>query len=95
MAAVGLACLSLQRLEVRQGDALVFGCAVAFAAHILLLGRSAPRFSTYRLAVVQLATAGLLALVWAGVAGDLVVPARPRCGSPWPSPRWPPRPGRS
>ena len=75
VAAVGLACLSLQRLEVRQGDALVLGCAVAFAAHILLLGRYAPRLDTYRLAVVQLATAGLGALAWAGVAGDLVVPA--------------------
>jgi drug/metabolite transporter (DMT)-like permease len=74
VAAVGLALLSLQRLEVRQGDALVFGCAVAFATHILLLGRYAPRLSTYRLAVVQLGTAGLLALVWAAVAGDLVVP---------------------
>jgi drug/metabolite transporter (DMT)-like permease len=75
LAAVGLGLLSLQRLEVRQGDALVLGCAVAFAAHILLLGRSAPRFSTYRLAVVQLATAGLVALGWAGLAGDLVAPA--------------------
>jgi drug/metabolite transporter (DMT)-like permease len=74
LAAVGLALLSLQRLEVRQGDALVLGCAVAFAAHILLLGRFAPRFPSYPLAVVQLATAGLLALGWAGVAGDLVVP---------------------
>jgi drug/metabolite transporter (DMT)-like permease len=52
----------------------VLGCAVAFAAHILLLGRYAPRFSTYRLAVVQLASAGLLALTWAALAGDLVVP---------------------
>ena len=75
LAAVGLAFLSLQRLEVRRGDALVLGCAFAFAAHILLLGRYAPRLDTYRLAVVQLATAGLLALAWAGVAGDLVVPA--------------------
>ena len=75
LAAVGLAFLSLQRLEVRRGDALVLGCAFAFAAHILLLGRYAPRLDTYRLAVVQLATAGLLALAWAAVAGDLVVPA--------------------
>jgi drug/metabolite transporter (DMT)-like permease len=64
--AAGLACLSLQSLEVRQGDALVFGCAVAFAAHILLLGRYAPRHPSYPLAVVQLATIGLLALAWAG-----------------------------
>jgi drug/metabolite transporter (DMT)-like permease len=74
VAAVGLALLSLQRLEVRRGDALVFACAVAFATHILLLGRYAPRLSTYRLAVVQLATAGLLALIWAWLAGDLAVP---------------------
>ena len=75
VAAIGLAFLSLQRLEVRRGDALVLGCAFAFAAHILLVGRYAPRLSTYQLAVVQLATAGLLALVWAGVAGDLAVPS--------------------
>ena len=75
VAAAGLALLSLQRLEVRRGDALVLGCAFAFAAHILLLGRYAPRLDSYRLAMVQLATAGLLALAWAGVAGDLVVPA--------------------
>jgi drug/metabolite transporter (DMT)-like permease len=74
LAAAGLALLTLQRLEVRRGDALVLGCAVAFAAHILLLGRYAPRFPSYRLAVVQLATAGLLALAWAAAAGDLVVP---------------------
>ena len=74
LAAVGLALLSLQQLEVRHGDALVLGCAVAFAAHILLLGRFAPRFPSYPLAIVQLGTAGLLALGWAGVAGDLVVP---------------------
>jgi drug/metabolite transporter (DMT)-like permease len=74
LATVGLGLLSLQALEVRRGDALVLGCAVAFATHILLLGRYAPRLSTYRLAIVQMATAGLLGLAWAGVAGDLVVP---------------------
>jgi drug/metabolite transporter (DMT)-like permease len=80
LAVCGLALLSLQRLEVRRGDALVLGCAVAFAAHILLLGRNAPRHPTYALAVVQLATAGLLALAWAGLAGDLAAPAS---GSVW------------
>jgi drug/metabolite transporter (DMT)-like permease len=74
LAAVGLGLLSLQRLEVRQGDALVLGCAVAFATHILLLGRYAPQLSTYRLAIVQMATAGFCGLAWAGAAGDLVVP---------------------
>jgi drug/metabolite transporter (DMT)-like permease len=74
LAAAGLGLLLLQALEVRRGDALVLGCAVAFAAHILLLGRYAPRLSSYRLAIVQLATAGLCGLVWARAAGDLVVP---------------------
>ena len=74
LAAVGLGLLSLQALEVRRGDALVLGCAVAFATHILLLGRYAPRLSSYRLAIVQMVTAGVAGLVWAGVAGDLVVP---------------------
>ena len=74
LAAVGLGLLSLQTLEVRRGDALVLGCAVAFATHILLLGRYAPQLSTYRLAVVQMATAGLCVLAWDGVAGELVVP---------------------
>ncbi|HYY79606.1 MAG TPA: DMT family transporter [Actinomycetes bacterium] len=80
LAAVGLGLLSLQRLELRRGDALVLGCAVAFAAHILLLGRNAPRHRSYALAVVQLATAGVLALVWAGAAGDLVAP---QTGTTW------------
>jgi drug/metabolite transporter (DMT)-like permease len=74
LAAVGLALLSLQQLEVRRGDALVLGCAVAFAVHILLLGSYAPRFDSYRLAVWQLATIGALALAWAAVSGDLAVP---------------------
>jgi drug/metabolite transporter (DMT)-like permease len=74
LAFAGLALLSLQRLEVRRGDALVLGCAVAFAAHILLLGRFAPRYSSYQLAIVQLGTCGLLSLAWGGVAGELVAP---------------------
>jgi drug/metabolite transporter (DMT)-like permease len=75
LAFAGLALLSLQRLEVRRGDALVLGCAVAFAAHILLLGRFAPRYSSYQLAVVQLATVGVLALGWAALSGELAAPA--------------------
>jgi drug/metabolite transporter (DMT)-like permease len=75
LAFAGLALLSLQTLEVRRGDALVFGCAVAFAAHILLLGRFAPRYPSYQLAVVQLGTVGVLALGWAAVTGDLATPS--------------------
>jgi drug/metabolite transporter (DMT)-like permease len=74
LAVTGLALLSLERLEVRRGDALVLGCAFAFAVHILLLGRYAPRHPSYQLAVVQLAVTGVLALCWATAAGDLRVP---------------------
>jgi drug/metabolite transporter (DMT)-like permease len=74
LAATGLALLTLDRLEVRRGDALVLGCAFAFAVHILLLGRYAPRHDSYPLAVVQLVTVGMLALAWAAGAGDLQVP---------------------
>lgn len=74
LAAAGLALLTLDRLEVRRGDLLVLGCAFAFATHILLLGRYSPRHSSYQLAVVQLATIGVLALAWAGAAGDLRLP---------------------
>ncbi len=74
LAAAGLALLTLQRLELRRGDLLVLACAFAFASHILLLGRFAPRHASYQLAVVQLATTGVLALAWAGVAGELRPP---------------------
>ena len=43
LAMVGLALLSLQNgLAIAPGDLLVFCCALAFAAHILLTGRFAP-----------------------------------------------------
>jgi drug/metabolite transporter (DMT)-like permease len=74
LAAAGLALLTLDRFEVHRGDLLVLGCAFAFATHILLLGRYSPRHASYQLAVVQLATVGVLALAWAGAAGDLRLP---------------------
>ncbi|MGC8779781.1 MAG: DMT family transporter [Anaerolineae bacterium] len=44
LAAVGLALLSLQEgFSIAAGDLLVFGCAIGFAAHILLTGRFSPR----------------------------------------------------
>lgn len=61
LATVGLALLSLDAdLSVSLGDALVFCCAIAFAAHILLVGRFAPTWPPMRLAFVQIATVALL-----------------------------------
>lgn len=57
LATVGLALLSLDAdLSVGLGDLLVFGCAVSFAAQILLVGYFAPTWPPLRLATVQIAT---------------------------------------
>jgi drug/metabolite transporter (DMT)-like permease len=61
LATVGLAMLSLQPdLSISRGDLLVLGCAVAFAAHILLVGRYAPDWPPLRLALVQIVTVAVL-----------------------------------
>jgi len=61
LATLGLALLTLQAdLSVSRGDLLVFACAVAFAAHILLMGRYAPDWPPLRLAFVQIATVAVL-----------------------------------
>lgn len=61
LATVGLALLTLDAsLSVSRGDLLVVGCAVAFAAHILLVGRYAPHWQPLRLAFVQIATVAVV-----------------------------------
>jgi drug/metabolite transporter (DMT)-like permease len=61
LASAGLALLSLQAdLSISRGDLLVLGCAVAFAAHILLVGRYAPGWQPVRLAFVQIVTVAVL-----------------------------------
>lgn len=46
-----------------RGELLTIGCAVAFAAHILILGETAGRHDPLRLTAVQLATVGVACLV--------------------------------
>ena len=73
LATVGLGLLSLHGLAVGTGELLTLGCAVAFALHIVGLGRHASSYDVFGLAVVQLLTvAGLCAAV--AVPGGLVVP---------------------
>jgi drug/metabolite transporter (DMT)-like permease len=63
LATVGLALLSLTPdLTVQPGDLLVMGCAVAYAAHILLLGHFAPRHNAMQLALGQIATVAVLSI---------------------------------
>ncbi len=64
LATVGLALLSLRLdggdIRLNLGDALVFGCAIAFAIQILLIARVATWADPLRLALVQITVAGLL-----------------------------------
>lgn len=55
----GMALMSIQGeiLDIGRGDLLVAGCAVAFAFHILVLGRFAGTANVGLLSVVQIATA--------------------------------------
>ena len=58
----GLALMTVERdlLSLSLGDLLVAGCAVAYALHMLVLGRYAKAANTGVLTVTQIATAGLL-----------------------------------
>ena len=58
----GLTLMTVERdlMSLSLGDLLVAGCAVAYAFHILVLGRYAQAGATGTLVVVQIATAGLL-----------------------------------
>ncbi|HWL89062.1 MAG TPA: DMT family transporter [Polyangiaceae bacterium] len=75
VAAVGLALLTMRGFEIHRGDALVFGCAVTFAFHIIVLGRVSPGAHPGRLIFVQLATVGALGAFWAAGAHEFVMPA--------------------
>ena len=60
-------------LELR-GDGLVFLCAIAFAAHILVTARAVTEHDVGALLVVQLAVCGLVCLAIAALGGDLEAP---------------------
>lgn len=60
VAMIGIALLAGRPGGSGTGDLLVLGCALAFALHIVLLGRWAPALPAAPLALVQLATAAVL-----------------------------------
>lgn len=63
---VGMALLSvpaLDDLSLRTGDLLVLASAVAWAGHIVALGRYAPRYAALPLSFAQMAAAALLHLI--------------------------------
>ena len=58
-----------------KGNALVFGCACAFAAHILVTDMAVRRFDVAPLVAIQLTFCGVVCLVAAAVLGDLEAPS--------------------
>jgi len=64
LAAAGLYLLSVHgRIEVNRGDALVLLCAVAWAAHVLIVGWAAPKVDAIELSVLQFAVTGSLGAI--------------------------------
>ncbi|HEY1353117.1 MAG TPA: DMT family transporter [Ktedonobacteraceae bacterium] len=76
---LGLILLSINKdftLAFGGGEALVTSCALAFALHIVFLGKVAPRNDTMNLSIVQLATTSLFCFIAAVLTHQsLVLPA--------------------
>ncbi|MGE5371491.1 MAG: DMT family transporter [Solirubrobacterales bacterium] len=63
-ATAGLFLLSVtSTFEISLGDGLVFGCAIAFALHILLVARYSPKTNPVVLTVVQILFVGLICMI--------------------------------
>lgn len=60
LATIGLALLSLEGFSITYGDALVLGCAFAFASHILAVYRLGKTEDTIAITVIQLLTVSIL-----------------------------------
>ena len=58
-----------------KGEVLTLGCAVAFAAHIVIVGETAERHDAIRLTCVQVTTVGAACLVLSLFMGGLAMPA--------------------
>jgi len=71
LATAGLGLLSLRGdLSVGRGDLLVFGCAVAFAAQVALIGYAATRMNPLTLAQIQITTVAVASILAAWVARE-------------------------
>jgi drug/metabolite transporter (DMT)-like permease len=79
VATVGLALLSLHGVTVGAGEAITLLCALSFALHIVGLGEWSTPGTAYGLAVVQLATVGIVSVIVA--APDTLAP--PPDASAW------------
>ena len=63
-------------LRLEAGDAYTVGCAVAFAAHIVFLARSAHRHRVLPFTAVQLAVTAALGLASSGLVEGVGIPPR-------------------
>lgn len=73
MATCGLWLLSWQGGRLGRGDALVLGCAVAIALHLIVVGRFTPTMPPAGFALLQIATVAVF-------AGSLGLLTEPRAG---------------
>jgi len=62
-------------MSLGRGEVLTLGCALAFAAHIVILGETAARHDAIRLTCIQVLTVGLACLAASGATGGLAMPA--------------------
>jgi drug/metabolite transporter (DMT)-like permease len=76
MAVVGLVSLTGGAdASFGKGEALTLGCAVAFAAHIVIVGETAQRHDAIRFTCVQVTTVGVACLILSVFTGGLAMPA--------------------
>ena len=68
LAAAGLGILSASAISWGWGEASLLACALAFALHIVVLGRWSPNHDVYALTVVQLVVVGIIN--WIGAVPD-------------------------
>jgi drug/metabolite transporter (DMT)-like permease len=69
LAAIGLGILSLNGLHIGMGELLVVGSALFFAFHIVALSHWSPGRDAYALTMIQMATCGVLSLIFSAKNG--------------------------
>jgi len=74
IALVGLGLLSLENFTLHIGDLLILGCAIGFAAHVVVLSLSSSTASSQASAFLQLTTVGALSLAWSLMFNEFSLP---------------------
>lgn len=77
LAAVGLAMLTLSDMQLQLGDALVLGCAICFAVHVIVLSRASKLADTLNITLLQLLVVAGLSAIQAALDHSLLWPKMP------------------